>query len=317
MKAVLSPEQGTIWPPWAAATDSRVRTEVEPTATTRPPAARVWRMRSAVAWEVGGGLGDVVALGVHAVVFDALGLDGAEGAGADVEGDEGAADAAGLEVGEEGVGEVEAGGGGGDGADLAGVDGLVAFAVEAGHLGVVGVAVDVGGDGGEAVTGEDVHEGCVGGEADAGAALVAAFEDVGEEVAFGEADGVADAGAAAAAAEGAPEADVAVGGFFLVAVGEEELGGAAGVGPGAEDACGEDAGVVEDEEVAGAEVVDDVGDVAVLDAVFGAVEDHHAGGAADGGRGLGDELLGEGVVEVCGEHGGWVRLVWRRRAWHR
>ena len=212
---------------------------------------------------------------------------------------------------------MEAGGGGGDGADLAGVDGLVTLAVEAGHLGVVGVAVDVGRDGGEAVLGEDVHERGVAGETDAGAALFAALEDIGEEVAVGEADGVADAGAAAAAAKGAPEADVPAGGLLFVAVGEEEFGGAAGVVPRAEDAGGEDAGVVEDEEVAGAEVVDDVADVAVLDALLGAVEHHHAGGAADGGRGLGDEFLGEVVIEVGGEHGGGFRLVWRRRAWRR
>jgi hypothetical protein len=76
-------------------------------------------------------------LGVDGVLLDELGLDGFEGAGADVEGDLGALNADGGELGEERGGEVEAGGGRGDGTRAAargcvgGREGrLVAVAVE-------------------------------------------------------------------------------------------------------------------------------------------------------------------------------------------
>ncbi len=55
--------------------------------------------------------GDFVMLGVHGVVAEVSGFDGAEGAKADVESDEGVG-----KLGEEFGGEVEAGGGGGNGA---------------------------------------------------------------------------------------------------------------------------------------------------------------------------------------------------------
>jgi hypothetical protein len=71
---------------------------------------------------------------------------------------------------------------------------------------------------------------------------------------------------------------------------------------GGEEARGEDAGVVEDEEVARAEVAVEVGEDVVGMGAGVAVEDEHAGCAADGGRGLGDEFCGEIEVEVGDAH---------------
>lgn len=70
-----------------------------------------------------------------------------------------------------------------------------------------------------------------------------------------------------------------------------------------EEAGGEDAAVVEDEEIARAEVVGEVAEMVVGDGAGFAVEDEHAAGAADGGRGLCDEIFGEMEVEVSDAHG--------------
>ena len=53
---------------------------------------------------------------MHSVLAHAVALDGAERAGADVEGHLAAAYSAGVDVGEDAVGEVETGGGSGHGA---------------------------------------------------------------------------------------------------------------------------------------------------------------------------------------------------------
>ncbi len=77
-------------------------------------------------------------------------------------------------------------------------------------------------------------------------------------------------------------------------------------------ACGEearrqDAGVVEDEEIAGLEVVGEVGEEVVGEGAGvvdgeSAIEDQHAAGAADGGWVLGDEVFWEIEVEVGDAH---------------
>src|SRR5690606_28062716 len=86
--------------------------------------------------------GDLAPLGVHAVLGDVLDLHGQEGAGADVQSDARGGDAAGGELGEQDLVEVERGGGGGDRSGAGGEDGLVVGAV-----GGVGRAAggDVGG----------------------------------------------------------------------------------------------------------------------------------------------------------------------------
>src|SRR5690348_8151895 len=74
---------------------------------------------------------------MHGVVFYTLLVDGAERVEADVKGDRGPANAPSVQLAEEALSEVEAGGGCGGGAFGAGVNGLVA-------LGVSGLLVDVG-----------------------------------------------------------------------------------------------------------------------------------------------------------------------------
>jgi hypothetical protein len=85
----------------------------------------------------------------------------------------------------------------------------------------------------------------------------------------------------------------------------EAFDGTVGVDAPAFEAGGEDAGVVEDEEVIGAEEAGEVSDVGVLhDVACGARDDHEASGLARS-RGVGrDEVFGEVVVEIGGaEHG--------------
>lgn len=105
---------------------------------------------------------------------------------------------------------------------------------------------------------------------------------------------------AAGADEGGP-----VGGSELL--GEEDFDTAGGVGrvvlgagagAGGVEAGGDDAAVVEDEEVAGVEEVGKVREGVVAKGAGGALEDKHAAGAADGGWRLRDEVFGEVVVEV-------------------
>ena len=75
----------------------------------------------------------------------------------------------------------------------------------------------------------------------------------------------------------------------------------------AEEAGGQDAGVVEDEEVAGLEDLGEVGEDVVVEGGFGVgvsttVHHEHAAGAALGGGMLGDEVFREVEVEVGDAH---------------
>ena len=91
-------------------------------------------------------------------------------------------------------------------------------------------------------------------------------------------------------------------------LGEEDFDAAGGVGgvvlrlqaagAGGVEARGDDAAVVEDEEVAGLEDFGEIAEVIVLIVAGVAVEDEHAAGASDGWRGLGDEVFGEVEMEV-------------------
>jgi hypothetical protein len=78
------------------------------------------------------------------------------------------------------------------------------------------------------------------------------------------------------------------------------LGGEAS--SGGEETCGDDAGIVEDEEVAGLEERWEIGEDAIGIRAGVAVESHHAAGAAHGWRLLRDEVFGKCVVEVGDEH---------------
>ena len=69
------------------------------------------------------------------------------------------------------------------------------------------------------------------------------------------------------------------------------------------EAGGKDAGVVQDEEVAGAEEMGQVAEGVVVECSCRAVDAEHAAGAADGGRVLRNQLSGKVEVEVGDEHG--------------
>jgi len=65
---------------------------------------------------------------------------------------------------------------------------------------------------------------------------------------------------------------------------------------------GNDAGVVEHEEIAWEEELGNVAEGSMLDLPGGAVDDHHAGCGTVGEWLAGDEFWREMVVEVGGEH---------------
>src|SRR5215216_4312829 len=83
---------------------------------------------------------------------------------------------------------------------------------------------------------------------------------------------------------------------------EEEGFDVAAAGFAEGEAGGDDAGVVEDEKVAGSQELGEVGEGAVVDRAVGtAVVEQARGGALDRWR-LGDQFGGEGEVEVVGSH---------------
>ncbi len=132
-------------------------------------------------------------------------------------------------------------------------------------------------------------------------AELAALEDFGFERdgASGrrEDEALADGDFAAGADERAPL--IVAGGF-----GEHDFDAAGGLFAFAAksaarvEARGNDAAVVEDEQIAGAQVRAKAGEKVVVQAPVSAVHDQHAAGAALGGRLLRDQLFGQIVVEV-------------------
>src|ERR1019366_5507764 len=69
-------------------------------------------------------------------------------------------------------------------------------------------------------------------------------------------------------------------------------------GAAAEEARGKDAGIVDDEAIAGAQVLGEVAEGAVFPAALLAVDDEHARGGAVGEGFLGNALLGQVVIEI-------------------
>lgn len=257
-----------------------------------------------------------VDLGVETDIGEVVHADGLKGAEADVQGEVLDLNVAGAELGEDVGSEVETGGGGGGGAVLAGLlgeDGLVTAPVFRAVRGKL-VAVDVGWQGHVADLldlGEEVR---VGGEAEGSFAEATGRDDLGlqermVEMWGGKEKVFADLNFAGGAAEGSPD-DLA-GVLRTEVFGEEDLdatgwvgrvGLGAEAGAGGEEAGGKDAGVVEDNEVAGAEVVGEVSEVIVDESSASAVEDEHAARSADGGWGLCDEVFWKIEVEVCDAH---------------
>ena len=102
------------WPgPACLAADSSARSVVVPTATTRPPAARVAAMAATVA------VADLEPFAVHAVLGEVFGAHRLEGAGADVQRDGGACPRRARQRGQHGFVEVQRGRGRGHGAGAA------------------------------------------------------------------------------------------------------------------------------------------------------------------------------------------------------
>ena len=88
----------------------------------------------------------------------------------------------------------------------------------------------------------------------------------------------------------------------LAAVGEEDLAGAARHRLVADEARGQHAGLVDDEQVALVEEVHDVGEHMVFQRALLAVEHKQAARVAGLGRILGDELAGKVVIKIVGTH---------------
>ena len=197
-----------------------------------------------------GGLGfEVVTLGMHLVFAGVIGFDRAEGADADVQGEEGV-----VEIGEDFGREMEPGGGRGDGAVFFGVDGLVAVAV-----GFVGFAFHV------------VRQG-----------EVAVFFEVGRGVPLDETFAFfvgLENGA------GAPADFYGAAGFHLLAGPDEAppMVWVGGVGADeldffvvGKEARRDDFGVVEDEKMVGWEEFGELTEVVVGDLSGSAIDEHHA-----------------------------------------
>ncbi len=237
-----------------------------------------------------GGFGrHAVGLGVHDVVLGVLDRDGAEGSEADVEGEEDDGDALRLQAGEHGCVEVEAGGRGGDGAAAAGVDRLVALAVGGARL-----AADVGRQRWLAQAREKVVERFIGLEEQLAEALLAGGGHRGAE-ARAEAQRLPYPDALGRPGERLPEER-------LARAEEENLHLAAGDATAVQ-AGGDHARVVEDQAVAGAQVPGQVGEAAVIEDVTGATQDHHARGRPLRCGPLGDEVVGQVVIEKVNAHG--------------
>ena len=80
-------------------------------------------------------------------------------------------------------------------------------------------------------------------------------------------------------------------------------------GAGGVEAGGENAAVVEDEEVAGAEDFREIAEKKVVVVAGAAVEEEHAAGAPNSRWGLGDELFGEVEMEVGYTHSMFILVV--------
>ena len=244
-----------------------------PTATTR----------SASPQRRAGRLGDLVPLAVDVVLVDELALQRAEGVEPDVEGHAGAADAIGLERGEQLRREVQAGGRGRRRTWRAGVDGLVA-------LGRRGTVVDVGRQRHLAGRGHDGVRVTV--EANGADPVGQALPHL-DAVAAAERDRGAHRQAARGTHEGLPPVRTVV-----ERSQHEHLRGApAGTlrrQPGRDDAR-----VVDDEQVTRAQPLPDVAESAVLERRrLGSVKNEQPGSVARLDRGLPDGPVGQVVVEV-------------------
>ena len=233
--------------------------------------------------ELGGLVGDAVVLLVHLVLLDVVDAHGAEGAEADVQGDEAEVDAHLAQFLHLLFGEVQAGGRGGGGALLAVVDGLIALLV-------LEFLVDVGRQRRLAEAVEDLLEDAVVVELDDAAAEVGVLGHRAREL-IAEADDIAGLGLLAGLDERLPMVRVE-------AAQEEDLDLAARLVAVTNQAGRHDARVVEDQGVARLEEFLEIVEVAVLDGLLHGVEHHEARGIARLDRHLGDALFWQVVIKI-------------------
>lgn len=262
---------------------------------------------------VGSFFRDGIRFWVERVIFDFIDTHRLECAEADVEGDLGGFDSAVADAGDDFGSEVESGSGGGDGAAFAGIDGLVAVAVGG------GIRTD---DVGRKRNVADVfHLGkkiLCGGEADVALSELAAGDDFGLKfIVVAEVELLADCDLAAGTDETLPVVGLALelaseedfnASLEKVATGgiarAERLGLESGAAP--IEARGEDARIVEDKEIGGAEEVGEIAELAVFEVAGRRGEMEKAGGGAVFQRLLCDEVFGKMVIEIGDEHG--IRL---------
>ncbi len=228
------------------------------------------------------------------MVFHVLRLDGPERARADVEEDLGPSDAPRGQAREEGGREVETGRGSRDASLFPRVDRLVAFGV----LGTVSPP-DVGGERGVARTGGGPWRGRPLLDSRWTRRRASAPNDgdvmVIEQVVV-DSHGVPDAEPPAGADEGFPGSGSGSGR-------RRRTSAAPPFRRTPEEPGGNDPAPVDDEKVPGGEELGEVPEGVVADGSGPPVEDEEAGGVALGKGLLGDELLGEGVVELGDVHG--------------
>ncbi len=242
------------------------------------------------------------------MILKALGLHGPEGTEADVQRDRGNLDPLTAQGVEHGGGEVQAGGGRGHGSRLARVDRLVARRILGALLrpGSFG-AGNVGRQGCAAVLVEQLPERSLSGEPYLYRAIFRTGGlDLGRNrtVAHGGAQTGTPGPAAAAERLPAHGAGILPLRYILrrfERLQQQELDLAAGVAPVSLEARGKDPRVVDDHEIARAQIGGQIGESAMPERTAAAVEHQHARRGAFGGRMLRDQLGRQVVVVVGGQ----------------
>ncbi len=239
------------------------------------------------------------------VILDLVDADWLESSQADVQGDLGGLDAALTDSVQNLRGEVETGGGRGYRSALLGIDGLIALAIVGGIR-----ARDVGREryvadaieGGEKIV--VIFEGV---EADLALAELSTRQDFGLEfiglqfILIAEEKAIADSDFAAGANHALP-----IVGIGRELASEEDFDAAESAFAAAIKAGGKDAGIVEDDEIAGLQNVGEFTEQAIRISAAGSLQVQHAGAVACGEGLLGDEFAGKVEVEIGNPHG--VRL---------
>jgi hypothetical protein len=236
---------------------------------------------------------------VHPVIRDAVCLHREEGPGPDMQGEMGGFDAPGLEFVKDAWGEVQPCRGRGHGPGVPRVDGLVSLPVGVGG-GTFG-ALDVGRQGQLAVEGGEVED--VGFEAELAMSLVVLGEDSGRK--WGGRGTKVESGPGAYPFSRAQEGPPGPRRGFLE---EEDFDSTAGratpVHFSPPEAGGDDLGVVEDEEIAGMEMVEEGAEMGEGSGAGRPVEDQKSGRIPFRSRMLCNQLRRQVEIEIGNQHGG-------------